>query len=69
MDIGNSNLNNIDLVDSETSLHRYVGYRFNCTPDPGAAGCLPQTPKTADPLQISGYTPGYNTSEFLRFCA
>ena len=28
-----------------------------------------QTPKTAVPLQISGYAPGYNTSDFLRFCA
>ena len=25
--------------------------------------------KTAAPLRISGYVPGYNTSEFLRFCA
>ena len=24
---------------------------------------------TAAPLRISGNTPGYNTSEFLRFCA
>ena len=38
-------------------------------PDPRAAGALPQTPKTAVPLRISGYTPGYNTSEFLSFCA
>ena len=28
-----------------------------------------QTPETAVPLRISGYAPGYNTSEFLRFCA
>ena len=26
-----------------------------------------QTPKTAAPLRIFGYAPGYNTSEFLRF--
>ena len=26
-------------------------------------------PKTAAPLRISGYAPGYNSSEFLRFCA
>ena len=26
-----------------------------------------KTPKTAAPLQISGYAPGYNTSEFLGF--
>ena len=32
-------------------------------------GLRPQTPKTAAPLRISGYAPGYNTSEFLRFCA
>ena len=31
-------------------------------------GFHPQTPKTAAPLQISDYAPGYNTSEFLRFC-
>ena len=35
-------------------------------PDPRAA--LPQIPKTAAPLRISGYASGYNTSEFLRFC-
>ena len=34
-----------------------------------AGGSTPQTPKTAAPLQISDYAPGYNTSEFLRFCA
>ena len=28
-----------------------------------------QTPKTAAPLRISGCAPGYNTPEFLRFCA
>ena len=38
-------------------------------PDPRAAGALAQTPKTAAPLRISGYAPGYNTSKFLRFCA
>ena len=41
-------------------------------------GLRPQTPKTAASLQISGYAHGYNiawlqhgynTSEFLRFCA
>ena len=25
--------------------------------------------KTAAPLRISGYAPGYKASEFLRFCA
>ena len=34
-----------------------------------AGASTPKTPKTAAPLQISDYTPGYNTSEFLRFCA
>ena len=32
-------------------------------------GRSPQTPKTAAPLRISGYAPGYKTSEFLRFWA
>ena len=32
-------------------------------------GLRPQTLKTAAPLRISGYAPGYNSSEFLRFCA
>ena len=35
----------------------------------GRWGLRPHTPKTAAPLRISGYAPGYNTSEFLRFCA
>ena len=34
-----------------------------------AEGSAPRPPKTAPPLRISGYVPGYNTSEFLRFCA
>ena len=28
-----------------------------------------KTSKTAAPLRISGYAPGYKTSEYLRFCA
>ena len=34
-----------------------------------AWGLRPQTPKTAAPLQIFGCASGYNSSEFLRFCA
>ena len=34
-----------------------------------AGGSAPRPPKTAAPLRICGYVPGYNTSEFLRFCA
>ena len=33
-------------------------------PDSRVAGALPQIPKTAAALRISGYAPGYNTSEF-----
>ena len=38
-------------------------------PDHRAAGALPQIPKTATPLRISGNAPGYNSLEFLRFGA
>ena len=34
-----------------------------------AGGSAPRPQKTAALLRISGYAPGYNTSEFLRFCA
>ena len=37
-------------------------------PDPHAAGALPQTHKTAAPLRISGYAPGYSIRIFEALC-